>query len=173
MARKLHIGGEVRHPEWEVFNIQAGEHVDHVGDAKDLSRFADETFDEIYASHILEHFDYKDTLNIALKEWYRVLRKEGKMSISVPNIQVICGLILNKEFNADQRFFLLRMILGGHMNPYDYHNTGFDKDILGFFLGTAGFKRMDIVKEFGIFKDASSLRFKDTLISLNVVVYKQ
>jgi predicted SAM-dependent methyltransferase len=172
MARKLHIGGEVRRAEWEVFNIQPGQHVDHVGDAKDLSRFSDETFDEIYASHILEHFDYKDTLNVALKEWYRVLKKEGKLYISVPNIQTICGLILNNEFNADQRFFLLRMILGGHMNPYDYHNTGFDKDILGFFLGIAGFKKMDILKEFGIFKDTSSLRFKDTLISLNAIAYK-
>ena len=73
MSRKLHIGGQVKVDGWEVFNAIDADYVDHVGNAKDLSRFADETFAEIYASHVLEHFDYKDELVHVLKEWRRVL----------------------------------------------------------------------------------------------------
>ena len=56
MLKKLQIGGTVPVVGWEIFNITAGPHVDHVGNANDLSRFADGTVGEIYASHTLEHF---------------------------------------------------------------------------------------------------------------------
>ena len=57
--RKLHVGGWVRTPGWEVIDANPGPHVDHVGNAKDLSRFDTATFTDIYASHVLEHFDFK------------------------------------------------------------------------------------------------------------------
>ncbi len=59
----MHIGGTVRTEGWEVFSIEDGPHVDHIGNAKDLSRFDNNTFIEIYASHVLEHFDYVDEIN--------------------------------------------------------------------------------------------------------------
>ncbi len=173
MLRKLHIGGEQSHPEWEVFNIQPGEDVDHVGDAKDLSRFGDETFDEIYASHILEHFDFEGSLPAALKDWHRVLKPEGKMYISVPNLEVLCGFFAKKdEFTLKQRFMLMHMMFGGHASSCDYHYTGFDFDILGHFLAKAGFTRMVPVEEFGIFEDTSAVRIKGVPVSLNIIVFK-
>ena len=42
MTRRLHVGGEQPHPDWEIFNIQKAPNVDHVGDACDLSRFTDQ-----------------------------------------------------------------------------------------------------------------------------------
>jgi len=115
MAKKLHIGGKHPHPDWDIFNIQEGPDVDHVGDACDLSRFADQTFDELYASHILEHFDYNGQLQKALKEWYRVLKPDGKLYLSVPDMDVLCSLFTMKEkFTPQQRFTLTRMMLGGH-----------------------------------------------------------
>lgn len=63
---KLHVGGKVRKPDWEVLNIQPGPHVDHVGNANDLSQFQDNTFAEIYASHIVEHLDYTGELQSTL-----------------------------------------------------------------------------------------------------------
>ncbi len=44
--------------EQEILNVFDWPNVDHVGDAVDLSRFADATFTEVYASHgrrIVEH----------------------------------------------------------------------------------------------------------------------
>ena len=69
MSRKLHIGGQVKVDGWEVFNAIDANYVDHVGNAKDLSRFIDETFAEIYASHVLEHFDYKLKLRTSIKTY--------------------------------------------------------------------------------------------------------
>ena len=76
MARKLHIGGKVTSPDWEIYNILDLEGVDHQGNAKDLSRFENDTFESLYASHVLEHFDYQEELEETLAEWKRVLLPE-------------------------------------------------------------------------------------------------
>jgi predicted SAM-dependent methyltransferase len=172
-ARRLHIGGQMRHPDWEVFNIQPGPHVDHVGDAKDLSRFDDETFDELYASHVAEHFDYNGTLLGAFKEWYRVLKPEGKLYISVPNMDVLCQLFRKrKELELKGRFQVMRMMFGGHTDQHDYHYVGFDFDILTTFLCQAKFEKPKQVEDFGVFKDTSLLRVAGVPISLNVIASK-
>ncbi len=168
--RKLNIGGIEPKEGWETFNIKEG--ADYVGDAKDLSRFENEIFDEIYASHVLEHFDFTGSLQEALKEWYRVLKPEGKLYISVPDMRILCELY-NRGQNAKSRFQILRMMFGGHCDKDDYHYIGFDIDILGEFLNSAGFARMKKVKTFGIFNDTSNLRVADILISLNVIVFKE
>ena len=172
-ARRLHIGGQMRHPDWDVFNIQPDPYVDHVGDAKDLSRFEDQTFDELYTSHILEHFDYNGPLLEALKEWYRVLKPEGKLYISVPDMDVLCQLFRKrKELELKDRFQIMRMIFGGHIDQYDYHYVGLDVDILSSYLGQAGFRKLEKVEDFGVFKDTSLFRVAGVPISLNVIAFK-
>ena len=57
-SRQLHIGGTTVKQGWEILNAIDNEGVDHVGNAMDLSRFESDTFDRIYGSHVLEHFDY-------------------------------------------------------------------------------------------------------------------
>jgi len=173
MTRRLHIGGEVSDANWEIFNIQPGPNVDHVGDAKDLSRFEAETFDELYASHVVEHFDYIGPLLEALKEWYRILKPEGKLYISVPNMDVLCQLFRKRrELKLQDRFQVMRMMFGGHTNQYDYHYVGFDLDILTAFLSQAKFQRVKPVEVLGVFNDTSLLRVGGVLISLNVIAFK-
>ena len=122
MIRKLHIGGKLRVSGWEVMNAVSGDHVDHLGNAKDLSRFADRTFKEIYASHVLEHFDYKDELMSVLKEWERVMIPGGKIYISVPDMDTLAHLFLQKDkLTSEERFFVMRMMFGGHVDKFDYH----------------------------------------------------
>ena len=173
MERKLHIGGDKPQDGWELWNIHPGTGVDHIGDAVDMSRFKDESFDVIYASHILEHFDYTGRLQNVLKEWYRVLKADGKLYLSVPDIKTLCRLFLDPKFGAKDRFKLIRMILGGHCDQNDYHQVGFDFEILQNFLGVAGFKRMKRVERLGVFQDTSYLCVDGTPISLNVVAYKE
>ena len=173
MPRKLHIGGKMRHSDWEVFNVQPGDYVDHIGNAKDLSRFEDETFDELYASHVVEHFDYNGPLQEALNEWYRVLKPEGKLYISVPDMDILCRLFQKtKGLKLKNRFQIVRMMFGGHTDQYDYHYTGLDFDILTRFLAQAGFQKTKQVENLGIFKDSSLCRVGDVLISLNVIAVK-
>jgi predicted SAM-dependent methyltransferase len=171
---KLHIGGQEAHPDWKIVDIEERPEVDFVGDAADLSQFADESVDMIYASHVLEHFFYAldNELIRTLKEWHRVLKPGGKLLISVPDLRTLCWLFLNPNLVPLERHHLMRIIFGGQTNQYDVHKVGFDIDILSLYLSEAGFESYEQVSEFGLFNDCSSLRLLDTLISLNVVANK-
>ena len=171
--RRLHIGGKKVLPGWEILEVVPGPHVDHVGNAKDLSRFAEDTFTEVYASHVLEHFDYKEELLSVLKEWRRVLKPSGRLYISVPDIDVLTELFLDKaKLNKDERFHVMRMFFGGHINEFDYHVVGLNEEFLSDYLKNAGFMAMRRVEEFGLFQDTSTMLYKDVRISLNMIAEK-
>ena len=172
MGRKLHLGGKVRKEGWEVFNAIPGDAVDHVGNANDLSRFPDGTFDELYGSHIVEHFDYKDELKATLKEWHRVLKTGGQLYVSVPDLDTLCTLILDARLQPSQRFHVMRMMFGGHVDQWDYHKVGLNQEFLGSFLVSAGFAEIRRVRDFGIFADTSGTVFNGILISLNLIAFK-
>ena len=170
IVRRLHIGGVVRADGWEILNALESDQVDHVGNANNLSRFADATFAEIYASHVVEHFDYKDELHTTLVEWRRVLAPGGRACISVPDLDILATLILAREqLTLDERFHVMRMLFGGHVDQYDYHQVGLNADFLSAILAEAGFVNIRRVSDFGLFQDTSGLRFKGVPISLNLI----
>ncbi|MBD2293175.1 tetratricopeptide repeat protein [Anabaena sphaerica FACHB-251] len=171
--RKLHIGGTEAVAGWEILNAIPGSHVDHIGNAKDLSRFADNTFSALYSSHVLEHFDYAYELEKTLQEWRRVLAPGAAIYVSVPDLDVLASLFLQKDkLTYHERFNIIRMIFGGHVDEYDYHLGGFNQEILTRQLKMAGFTNIRKVKEFNIFGDTSSMTYKGTLISLNMIAEK-
>jgi protein O-GlcNAc transferase len=172
-VRRLHIGGQVRAVGWEVLDANPGRDVDHVGNANDLSRFADATFAEIYASHVLEHLDYTGELARALRDWWRVLVPGGRLYVSVPDMDTLARLFLDKDaLSAQDRFFVMRMMFGGHVDRYDYHVVGLNEEFLAKFLREAGFVSMRRVEDLGLFDDTSRLRFGGTPISLNMIATK-
>jgi predicted SAM-dependent methyltransferase len=172
-SRKLHIGGQVRAEGWEVFDANPGPLVDHVGDARDLGRFETGTFEAVYASHVLEHFDYKDALAETLREWHRVLQPAGLLYVSVPDLEILASLfVLKDKLTIEQRFLVMRMIFGGHADRHDYHLVGLDQDFLATFLREAGFVSLRRVKGFDLFADTSGMIFQGVPISLNVVAQK-
>ncbi|HED13096.1 MAG TPA: methyltransferase domain-containing protein [Gammaproteobacteria bacterium] len=173
MTRKLHIGGKIHITGWEVLNAVNGPYVDHLGDARDLSQFQDDTFGDLYASHVLEHMDYKVELAAVLKEWHRVLMPGGKIYISVPDMDVLCQLFMAKDkMDINERFHVMRMMFGGHVDNYDYHVVGLNQEFLGIFLQQAGFSNMRRVSSFGLFQDTSNLVVKGGPISVNVIAEK-
>lgn len=173
MERRLIIGGKQAAPGWEILDALPAPYVDHLGDARDLTRFADDTFAAIYASHVLEHFDYKDKLPATLKEWLRVLQPGGKLYASVPDLDTLARLLLMKDrYSVPDRYMFMRMIFGGHTDEYDYHYVGLNADFLGSFLLEAGFTRVRRVRDLGFFDDSSRLVAGDTPISLNMIAEK-
>lgn len=173
MGRKLHIGGRARAEGWEVLNALPGPAVDHVMNARTLAAFADATFEQIYASHVVEHFDYKDELLATLREWCRVLVPGGLLFVSVPDLDVLARLVIDRQtLTLDERFLVMRMIFGGHVDQYDYHLTGLTDEFLTAFLVTAGFVAVQRVERLGIFPDTSELMLKGRLISLNMIARK-
>jgi FkbM family methyltransferase len=171
--RRLHIGALSATPGWESLNALSIPGIDHVCDAADLSIFPDDTFEAVYASHVLEHFDYKDVVLSVLREWLRVLAPAGTLLISVPDCDAICRLFCDRDqFDAQDRWNFTRMLIGGHVDRYDYHQSLFNEEILVYFLQQAGFGTIRRGTEFGLFNDTSAMRYKGELISLNLSAVK-
>lgn len=168
-VRRLHIGGHERREGWEIFDALAREGVNHRGDASDLSRFPDGTFAELYASHVLEHFDFRDGVPRVLKEWHRVLQPGGRIFVSVPDMERLCHLYLTPGLSAEARLKVMWMMFGAHADAYDYHYAGFNADYLGSVLAEAGFTNIQRVLDFGLFKDTSTMIFLGVPISVNLV----
>ena len=164
----LHIGGTEAREGWTILNIQPGPGVDYVGTALDLGMFADQSVEQVYASHVLEHLGYQEDLVTALKEIRRVLKPGGILKMSVPDLDILCRLFVHPDVKAEDRFLIMRMMFGGQVNEHDFHRVGLNWDFLLYFLNQAGFTRARRVEEFGLFDDTSSMRLHGTLISLNV-----
>ncbi len=146
-----------------------GPAVDHLGDAQDLSRFPDACFAEVYASHCLEHLDFSGAMQTALREWRRVLVPDGRIFVSVPDLNALARLILIPGLTVNDRFSIMKMVFGAHADAYDYHKVGFDFELLRYFLQEAGFVDIGRVDNFGLFEDYSSLVCGGIPISLNVI----
>jgi predicted SAM-dependent methyltransferase len=173
MGRKLHIGGKVKAVGWEVLDANPGPIVDHAANARDLSFFPDQIFERIYASHVVEHFDYNGELLATLTEWHRVLVPAGILYVSVPDLDILARLFLDRQsLSIEDRFLVMRMIFGGHIDKYDYHLVGLNEEFLGHFLRLAGFPHVDRVERFGMFDDTSNILVHGVPISLNVIATK-
>ncbi|MNR39928.1 hypothetical protein D3C85_1581730 [compost metagenome] len=97
----------------------------------------------------------------------------GRIYISVPDLDILCQLMMEKKkLSKLERFMVMRMIFGGHIDPYDYHAVGLNEEFLSDFLTSVGFVNVQRVTEFGLFDDTSSLKFRGISISLNVIAEK-
>lgn len=168
---RLHIGGTEPLNGWKLMNIKAADGVDYVGDIQDLSRFADESCEAIYVSHVLEHIK-RGNLIPTLAGIRRLLTPDGHLLVSVPDLEVLCGLFLRPDLSIEQRLHVISMIYGGQADDYDYHYIGFNYDLLVHCLKLAGFSKVEKISSFGLFSDMSCFAPGGTPISLNVVVSK-
>ncbi len=64
-------------------------------DAKKLP-FKENSIDEIYASHIIEHFDYFEAFDV-LEEWKRVLKGKGILVIETPDLLASCKKFVDTD----------------------------------------------------------------------------
>ncbi len=97
--RYLEIGpGNERIPEFETLNIIGGPNVDYVLDAAKPLPFKGNTFNVIYASHVLEHIPWYETEEV-LEHWVRILKSGGHLEVWVPDGLKICKFLI--EFEKD------------------------------------------------------------------------
>jgi hypothetical protein len=80
-------------------------------------KYADNSVDEIRASHILEHFTFTDA-QAALKEWTRVLKPGGKIRLAVPDLDA------KDKADPDEWPFI---VMGGQTGPDDFHRSAWDE----------------------------------------------
>ena len=169
---KLHIGGKEKKEGWSILNIQKNNNIDFVGDISDLSQFEDNSIDEIYASHVVEHVNQKN-IKKTLSGIHRVLTTNGKFYISVPDMDVLCRIFISKEAPTKVKFHVMRMMFGGQIDEFDFHYFGWNLEFLKDYLSSAGFKKIEKVKFFSIFNDTSNYApYNEVPISLNIIAYK-
>jgi len=106
-----------------------------IADARALP-FRDGVFSTVYASHILEHFHWKEVPAI-LREWARVVMGGGELQVMVPNLE---WSALQIQYGIVDEF-VLNALFGRQENHLDVHRTGFVPTML-----------RDLVQQTGICK---------------------
>ena len=119
-------------------DIQPIEHVDIVAAADDLG-LQTSSVAEIYSSHLAEHFTNEE-FDKVLKEWRRVLKNGGILTIKCPDILTVCDKLLNKNV---EYHLGVSWIYGGHRTKWDYHYWGYTFDTLKKKLEKIGFTNVE------------------------------
>lgn len=117
--------------------------VDYVCDISKL-KFKDDSIDNALASHCLEHFSHTRTLDI-LGEWYRVLKKDGKLYISVPNWDAVVMMYVKSGVLED---FYIHLIYGNQGAEFENHFTIFNFSRLRGLLSHVGFRKIKQLDNF-------------------------
>ena len=92
-----------------------------ISDVKSLP-FKNEMFDYVLASDIVEHFPILETDSL-LKEWRRVLVKDGVLEVRTPNLK---WAVLHYVHNRDAKFVSYH-IFGGQDYFGNFHYVIFDR----------------------------------------------
>lgn len=102
-----------------------------IDDAITLGQAPDASFDAVYASHLLEHLPITRAPE-AVRNWWRVLRPNGRLIIKVPDVSTIGPHVCDGKldvvlYRAAGLDITPRLILnGGQRYPGDFHLNTFD-----------------------------------------------
>ena len=136
---KLNLGCRNRPiPGFTGMDCDAHDGVDIVGDISDLSQFESDAVEEIYASHVLEHFPHTQTLAV-LAEWCRVLKKGGKLYLAVPDFDATMDIARSSGLSEWVRNYLW----GDQKYKTAFHYAGFDEIGLSTMLKDVGFTEIE------------------------------
>lgn len=161
MSTFLHVGcGPKRkdqttrafnNPDWNELRLDIDPSVqpDIIGTMTDMSALADASVDAIFSSHNIEHL-YPHEVPLALAEFKRVLKADGFVVITCPDLQSVCALVaqdklLEPAYTAPAGPIAPLDILYGHRPPmargnlYMAHRCGFTQKVLTATLRAAGF----------------------------------
>lgn len=138
-------------PEWTEIRLDIDSSVqpDVVGTMTDMSAVPDESVDAVFSSHNIEHL-YTHEVPIALAEFRRVLRPDGFVVLTCPDLQSVCALVADNKlmepaYQSAAGPISPIDILYGHRaamergNLYMAHRTGFTRDSLAGEMAKAQF----------------------------------
>lgn len=103
-----------------------------VFDVRDISSFKEKNVVEIYASDVIEHFEFQDAVKI-IKHWVDVLSSGGKLYIKTICIKTQIESLLKgywslQTFNA--KLFAGKGWVDGVSRDHDFHKCALDVDFL-------------------------------------------
>lgn len=102
--RKLHIGcGENTHSGW--LNSDFFPYSDNILhlDATDTFPFENDMFEYVFSEHMIEHVSYSNGL-VMLSECHRILKNNGKIRISTPDLQFLIDLYRDSKSELQMEY---------------------------------------------------------------------
>jgi predicted SAM-dependent methyltransferase len=173
----LHLGcGMINHPKFINIDGLPHPHIHYVRAIDDLSPFKDKSVNLIYASHCLEHFSHIKVSEV-LEEWFRVLKDDGILRISVPDFDLLLKIYQDNDNNIDT---IVQPLMGGQDDKFNFHMTAFNFSSLEQLLKNSGFRLVRKwypgTSEFTTFDDWSNRQIKvgekEYSVSLNIEAIK-
>lgn len=139
---KLNIGcGQI--PMEGYINVDARDlpGVDVIADVQKLP-YQEESVDEIYSAHLIEHFEISVMKNELLPYWVSLLKQGGVFRIVFPDAAAMI-----EDYNSGKMTFedLSYVIMGGQDYDKDYHYTMYDTQKVIHLLENAGLKNIYVV----------------------------
>ena len=138
--------------EWDEIRYDIDENInpDIVGSITSMEPIPSNSFDAIYSSHNIEHL-YAHEVPLAISEFYRVIKPDGFVVITCPDLQSVCTLVAEDKLTEPAYQSSLGPItpldiLYGHRkaiasgNVYMAHHCGFTKRVLAGVFQQAGFQ---------------------------------
>ena len=161
MKKFLHVGCGLKRKNrttqgfnscgWEEvrFDIDGAVAPDIVGTITDMSSVESESVDAIFSSHNIEHL-YPHEVPNALEEFLRVLKPDGFLVATCPDLKSICALVAEDQlneaaYNSPAGPIAPIDILYGYRpslkkgNLYMAHRCGFTQKVLDETLRSSGF----------------------------------
>ena len=170
-GQRLIIGADLPQEGWQLYAAEAGEGIDFDGDLRNLKRFGDDAYDEVYCSHILQHVPQAE-IPAYVKSLRRILRPGGRLYLAVPDLDALSWLLCSPLLGKAEKFQAMRVLFGQQADLLDFNMVGINRDFLLDYLRDAGFTSIEQVDSFGLFDDASESLVESIPVSLNVVATK-
>jgi predicted SAM-dependent methyltransferase len=108
--------------------------------------------DIIFCAHVLEHLPVRHA-KLAIKEWGRVLKTDGRLYLGIPDLEVVMTMLLNPGLEDKIRTWLMYVLFGFQTDPANrgddlnypvdqgqFHTCGFTKDSIVKELTAVGFE---------------------------------
>jgi predicted SAM-dependent methyltransferase len=140
--------------EWSEVRYDIDESVspDYVGSMTDMGAIEADSIDAVFSSHNIEHL-YPHEVGLALLEFFRVLKKDGMVVLTCPDIRSVCELVAQDKltepaYQSPAGPIAPIDILYGHRasmqrgNLFMAHKCGFTQKVLTGSLQSAGFVRV-------------------------------
>ena len=101
-------------------------------------RCPDSVFDGVFSEHVLEHFYIDDAIAL-LREAYRILRPNGTLRLSVPDLRQHVERYLAEKASKDDKRTALASDYIRKLTQDFWHLSVWDYDRLAYELGQIGF----------------------------------
>lgn len=118
---ELGSGPHGEHGYTHVDAVKIG-NVDIEADIRSLGWLTNDSVDELYSAHAVEHISYT-IIDVVLKEWCRVLKPGGKFTVKMPDLDFLCRAYVEGIHSTEE----IMIALFGGFADYPGGPDGWDK----------------------------------------------